>query len=352
MSRAMNPLRPTPAIQPFAKTLAPTMVKIDVLFDILQHQRFAGSAGEQAIIDKYLKTIPGMDEDDYGNLILTIPTPDGSASGTLFSCHTDTVEKKTAVGTKRLDIANGTMLKTTGGGVLGADDGTGMWLMLNLIAAKVPGTYIFHRDEEIGGGGSSHIARHHSAWLADHKRAIAFDRKGTTNVITHQGVGRCCSDTFAQALADQLNTCGEGFAFAPDDGGTFTDTANYVDSIPECTNLAVGYYAQHTQEECQDLSFCTRLANALIAVDWENLPTERTPAERELDYYSHTTLGRYYGGYQGFEVCAEQCDIEDMAELIFDNPEIVAHMLNDLGYDAFELNRTIRQYKGHRESEW
>lgn len=341
MSRVMNHLQPTPAITPFAKTVVGTPVKLDVLFDILQHQRFAGTAGEQAIIDKYLKTIPGMEEDDYGNLILTIPTRDGQPSSTLFSCHTDTVEKKTAVGTKRLAISKAVMLKTAGGGVLGADDGTGMWLMLNLIEAKVPGTYIFHREEECGGGGSSHIARYHPQWLGDHKRAIAFDRKGTSNVITHQGGRRCCSDAFAQALADQLNAQNQGFTFAQDDGGTFTDTANYVDLIPECTNLAVGYYGQHTQEECQDLSFCTRLANALIAVDWENLPTQRDPAEREApnDYYDYYDY--WADRYSRYEIGAEQREVEDMIDLVFDNPEVVAYLLIDLGYDSYELERAI-----------
>lgn len=344
MSRAMNPLHTAPAITPFAKNMAKTPVKIDVLFDILRHQRFARTKGEETIIDQYLKTIDGMDEDDYGNLILTIPRPDGSASGTLFSCHTDTVEKKTAVGTKNLSISDTVMLKTAGGGVLGADDGTGMWLMLNLIEARVPGTYVFHRDEEIGGGGSSHIAKYHPDWLRDHKRAIAFDRKGTRNVITHQGMGRCCSDTFAQALADQLNDYGEGFSFAPDDGGTFTDTANYTSMIPECTNLAVGYYAQHTQEECQDLSFCTRLANALIAVDWENLPTERDPKER--DDYGYSSYPSHYGhygypGYGRYEISAEQREIEYMVEMVWENPEAVTKLLIDLGYDSYELERVI-----------
>ena len=42
---------------------------------------------------------------------------------------------------------------------LGGDDGTGVWLMTKLIEAGVPGRYIFHRAEEVGGRGSGWIER-------------------------------------------------------------------------------------------------------------------------------------------------------------------------------------------------
>ena len=40
-----------------------------------------------------------------------------------------------------------------------------------------------------------------------------------------------------------------------DTGGSFTDTANYTDIIPECTNLSCGYYNAHTQSEYQITHF-------------------------------------------------------------------------------------------------
>lgn len=339
MSRVFD-IAPMATRQPFSATFVATPVKIDVLLDILQHQRFAGTLGEEAIIAKYLRVIPDLEEDDYGNLILVIPTQEGLPSQTLFSCHTDTVEKRSATGLKRLSISNGSMLHVSGGGVLGADDGTGMWLMLNLIEAKVPGTYIFHREEEIGGGGSDFLAQNHAEWLRTFERAIAFDRKGTNHVITHQAMGRCCSDTFAVALSEALNNRYADFDFAPNDGGSFTDTANYVELIPECTNISVGYYDQHSQEECQDLSFCTRLAHALIAVDWENLPTERDPRVKQSP--------RYLGNFMNDPASR---DLDEMAEIIFEDPEGVARLLRFLGYDAYELDEALSDIDGYMTGE-
>ena len=48
---------------------------------------------------------------------------------------------------------------------LGADDGAGVFLMLEMIDANVEGTYIFHRGEERGGWGSSQIAELHADYI-------------------------------------------------------------------------------------------------------------------------------------------------------------------------------------------
>ena len=326
-----------------------TPVPLDVLYDILCRPRFADSDGEQYVIDKYLKTLHGSTVDEAGNIWVEIPKANGEASETLFSAHTDTVHKATAKNEPYQLALTDNMLYVKGGGVLGADDGTGIWIMLNLIAAKVPGTYIFHREEERGGVGSQHIMATYPQVLSEFKRAIAFDRRGTTDVITHQATGRCCSDGFAEELADRLSehrvetTDGVPIelTFWPDSGGTFTDTANYTSIIPECTNLAVGYYDQHTTRECQDLSFCTRLVHQLIAVDWETLPVERDPSVVEddsWDFWDYAPLRRpaprpNADGYYA--------DEDAMVDLILDNPEGIAELLDHLGYDSYELARFL-----------
>jgi len=40
-----------------------------------------------------------------------------------------------------------------------------------------------------------------------------------------------------------------------DDGGVYTDSAEFVDIIEECTNLSVGYFSEHTTSEKQDIDF-------------------------------------------------------------------------------------------------
>jgi hypothetical protein len=179
-----------------------------------------------------------------------------------------------------------------------------------MIKANVPGTYAFHYGEERGGVGSSTIAIEHRPWLARFDRAIAVDRKGTDNVITYQGWGRCCSDDFAEALAAQLNMAGQNHSFKPDSGGVFTDTANYTDDIPECTNLSCGYEAQHTHNESLDVEFLIRLKDAMLVVDWESLPTVRKTGEVDSLYDNYDL--NVWGGYGKEVITPQKADKADI----------------------------------------
>ena len=347
--QTVSTIRPSHKIAPshvaFATTTVHTPVTVEVLYDIVRRPRFADSEGELYVIENYIKTLPGVLMDEFGNYWLNIPKADGTDATTLFSSHLDTVHKAKATGTYELNIRD-TMLTVKDGGVLGADDGTGIWLMLNLIKAKVPGLYIFHREEEIGGNGSTFIAENYTKILEKYNRAIAFDRKGLKDIITHQGGERCCSDEFASAFAAQLNLT-EGFHFAGDDTGSFTDTKNYTLLIPECTNLAVGYYDQHTMHETQDLSFATRLANRLIAVDWESLPTVRDKTIVEDQWADWSSK---YSNTDKQEKSAENDNLLLMGDLVMDYPEEVAQILIDLGYDAYDLENAISNYRAPENS--
>ena len=119
-------------------------------------------------------------------------------------------------------------------------------------------------------------------------RAIAFDRRGIDSVITHQGWGRCCSDAFGSALAEELMKNNDALMMLNDDTGVYTDTAEFTDIIPECTNISVGYAREHTQEESLDLIYYQNLAAAVLTVDWDGLPVERDPSvvEPVQDYAS------------------------------------------------------------------
>lgn len=332
MSRA-NKIRTTPdhAAPTFAETVAVTPVGVEVLLDILRRPRFSQTEGEAYIIDKYIAPLHGCTVDDYGNFWLDIADADGNPAVTMFSSHTDTVHKRSATDTYKLSL-KGNWLAVAGGGVLGADCGTGVWIMLNLIAAGVPGLYVFHRDEEIGGGGSSYIAENLPGRLEGIKHCIAFDRKATSHVITHQGGSRCCSDAFANAFADLLNL-GSGMEFEPNDGGSFTDSANYTHLIPECTNLSIGYYDQHTMEERQDLSFAAALVTKLISLPFDQLPAERDPkAEDEEDDW-HNYFRNYRRG-------------SSTVSLIERYPDAVADLLEQLGMEHTELEQYIADAYG------
>lgn len=221
----------------------------------------------------------------------------GEGSKTLFTSHVDTVHSY--AGRQEIDFDHelGLMMRAGGavgyGECLGADDGAGIWLMLEMIDAGLKGVYLFFYGEERGGIGSSLLAEQSPMFLKRFERAVAFDRKGTTDVITHQGMGRCCSDNFATALADALNSVAD-LQMAPDNGGVFTDTANFTHLIPECTNISCGYEGAHSAAEYLDTNYLVTLRDALLCVDWESLPTERTPEkDRWDDYYATYALGDY-----------------------------------------------------------
>lgn len=196
-----------------------------------------------------------------------------SLDRTLFTAHTDTVHHKEGINKVRVD---GKFWRADGD-VLGADDGAGIALLAHMMSHDVPGYYIMFRGEECGGVGSTWLADNMPELLEEFDRAIAFDRAGYYDVITHQGGTRCCSDEFANALAEQLSFDESGLMFAPSDEGVYTDTAEFVGHIPECTNISVGYKAQHSHREEQDIVFLKQLADNLVLVKWDLLPTKRNP---------------------------------------------------------------------------
>jgi len=161
--------------------------------------------------------------------------------------------------------------------------------MVHMLDAGVPGYYVFFRDEESGGIGSHWLASTMHALLKDFDRCVSFDRAGYHDVITHQAGGRCCSETFAEALATALTRDDMSLVYVPDAGGVFTDSANMAQAIPECTNISVGYANQHGDREWQDVGFLQILARQVAAIHWDSLPTERDP---RLDEYPqpHTSM--------------------------------------------------------------
>lgn len=271
---ARTPYFPTLlAPSPEFDTIASTPVPTTALVDILSYRRDGDSDGEQVVIDRYIKPLdPTVDA--YGNLFVTIGE---GTPNVAFTAHTDTVhgyQESLKSTTQTLVLTDaGRMVETTDGGCLGADDGTGVWILLNLIRAGIPGLYCFFRDEEIGRAGSEFSLKNCPERYTSIDIMVSFDRAGTTDIITHQMGERCCSEDFANALADAVGNK----QLAPDPTGSFTDSATFVGVIPECTNMSVGYDAQHTSAESQDLTFVTWLVNRLIQVDWAQLPVVREP---------------------------------------------------------------------------
>ena len=232
-----------------------------------------------ALLDKELASF-WVKVDSFGNRFVKV-----GASSTLFTSHVDTVHYGKGESSTQSVIldANLGIVYSPDGEVLGADDAAGMWLMVEMIRTWVPGTYAFFRGEECGGLGSADFLENHPD-LSTYERCVSFDRAGTTDVITHQGGIRTASDVFALALCQQL-----GMGFTPCTGGVFTDSKVLAGVVPECTNISVGYERQHTSQEVLDVQFLQQLLEKCLTVDWESLPTQRNPLEREDLWESHWT---------------------------------------------------------------
>lgn len=260
---------------------------LSTLLNMLAYCRPRGSQTETEFIDRYIRPLPSASQDGWGNWHVKV-----GESRTLFSCHTDTVAITDGRQTLHYDPTTGlaqlSKRSRQRSRCLGADDTIGVFLMCQMIARRIPGHYVFHYGEESGGIGSSAlVAGVEPLWLQSFDRIIAFDRKGTSDVITWQGYGQCCSDTFARALASALNTAEPTCQYAPSDRGVYTDSAEYVSVIGECTNISVGYYHEHTRREYVDTAHVLRLLKALVRVDWEALPCERKPGDDDSGYLSH-----------------------------------------------------------------
>lgn len=232
---------------------------------------------------------------------------------TLFVSHVDTVHRE--AGRQKVIVGKDKIVRVKDGECLGADDGAGALVLLALIEAHIPAYYIFTRCEERGGVGAKHLAGTYPELLSQFDRAVAFDRRGTSSVITHQGWGRCCSDKFADALSDVL--ANDKLMYAPDDTGVYTDTAEFVDIIPECTNISVGYLNEHTQNETLDLRHLQALIDCVIGVDWEALPVDRDPSVVE-DAWADMGSWSYGGKFELESATEYNCQVYEACEEALD----------------------------------
>lgn len=246
-------------------TFLKTATTSESLLKILKTRRPFGSKAEKRFNKSLVQSL-SLEVDGFGNMWRTVGN-----SNVMWSCHTDTVHRDGGKQTIKIVDGMAVLKAGTKSNCLGADDGAGIWLMSEMIRASVPGLYCFHRGEERGGVGSQYVV-YNEPWRVDGiKFCIALDRKGYGDVITHQ-MARCCSDDFAFDLSRLL-----GGQFKPDDTGVFTDSAIYVDIIPECTNLSVGYFMQHGPKESLDLQFLSNLRDTLCTVDFSSLTVYRDP---------------------------------------------------------------------------
>lgn len=239
--------------------------KFDVqkLIDMLSVRRPAFSSSEEDFVEAYILSHDDAEIDDFGNVKIEV----GQNNKILFSCHTDTCERRS--GTRKLVYVDDfNYMRSMGAEILGADDGAGVFLLLSMIERGIPGRYVFHRAEEVGALGSSHVVEFTREWLEGIKYAIAFDRKGTHDVV-HTQLGRRMASV--DTVCNIMHEMGRLGGLHVPAVGIFTDTAIYADDVKECLNISVGYQNEHTANEYLDLEYFDWLYGAVADFDWSIL---------------------------------------------------------------------------------
>jgi hypothetical protein len=198
----------------------------------------------------------------------------------MFVAHMDTVGVKPepVVYHETCELISG-----IGETIIGGDNRAGIITLIAMIRAGIPGFYNFFVGEEKGRKGSIAFANSYETWTKNNiDRCIAFDRKHVVSVITQQHGGKCVSDEFANALSSQLG-------LFKDPGGSYTDSASFMEIVPECTNISAGFFNEHTSREMWLLSYTLDdLIPKACELAWEKLPTVRVAEPIVSPYKSYS----------------------------------------------------------------
>lgn len=315
------------------------------IMEMFSYMRPAGSKTEQAFVDRFLTPL-GFKRDKHRNLILTVG---GTPPTILWSSHMDTVHDMEGRQTLHYDgetLALSRKAKKWTSSCLGADCTAGVWLMAEMVKAGVPGLYVIHHAEEKGCIGSRALAKDPGGLLDGIQAAIAFDRMGYNSIITHQMYGKTASDAFALSLGAAL-----GGEFKPDDTGSYTDTNEYAEIIPECTNVSVGYFHQHTMRETQDVPFLLLLRDTLITADFTNLVIEREPGDEGYDWGGYKGYsGRSWSHYRNEGGSTRLSAYDGLEGYVRAYPEVAAQLLEHLGIDEGAFKDTLDDLYGSSPS--
>ncbi len=280
-----------------------------------------------------------LEKDIYGNYYKIIGNSD-----VMFTSHLDTASyKKSKINLFTYKEGEDDIICTDGSTILGADDKAGVAVMLYMMTHNVPGVYYFFMGEERGCIGSSLVASNLNLFkfLDGIKKVISFDRRNYNSVITVQMGGECCSGEFADALAGELNR--NGMFMKQDPTGIFTDSACFMDDMPEITNISVGYFNEHQNSEIQNISFLERLASASIKVNWASLPAKRKVG------ISSDLLGKFKGLIS--DAKKYSFDAENPIKVIGEGDNVIIKVdVVELSFDHFykdvmSLNEIIKKHK-------
>lgn len=304
---------------------------------MLRHRRPSNSRSARRFGKKFLAPVFGPADVD-GNFYLRLGEP---THGIMFAAHYDTVHAEGGVQEVVVDGDFARLPDKSRSDCLGADCTAGIWLILQMIAAGVPGTYAIFADEEVGCLGSRDFAAYPGERLDHVQAVVSLDRRGHDSLVTHQMGMRTASDEFAESLSAAL-----GGGFKADPTGAFTDSNEFAHIIPECANLSVGYAGQHTAREVQDLAFLASLRDRLVSADFSGVVIARDPLKIEYaDDWKPKKKGK--AGILSESFFDATDDYADpLTELVSQYPDLAADFLRDCGFGAADLEEYIASRTG------
>ncbi len=235
-------------------------------------------SGSESDIFNIIEQFADLSYDSFGNGYVKI-----GHSDTVFMSHLDNYcEKSQTVN----HIIDHNFIRTDGTTILGADDKAGVTIMLYMISHQIPGLYCFFKSEEIGCLGSKAFKMEKFQMLSSYKKCVSFDRKGYSDIVICQNSINTASADFANDLIEEI---GKEFDYKICENGGITDSFNFKYLIPECINISVGYFQQHTFKENIDISFLTKLAKQCLKIDWQGLSAYReVPSLNQVMYQEIT----------------------------------------------------------------
>lgn len=224
----------------------------------------------------------------------------------LLTSHLDTInDARSRKGKVNCTIEGNILSVSDGLSVLGADDRTGVWLMLQLLRdddSRSSYDYVFCCDEEVGGLGSSSFSEKCEEDLHDYSCVISLDRAGVNDVATYGYDNPELVKVFTDV----------GFK---ETYGTFTDCVN-ISSVTEiaCVNLSVGYFNEHTSTETQDISV---MYSILSVLKDKKIQDKLLAKQYVAEYMPYRGYGKGYD-YSGY---TWDDDYDDYT-VTYDNPVV------------------------------
>ena len=299
-----------------------TASRLVLLQSILSIRRPHGGAGEEGILSAFsaMGTRLGHPTIYERGLYCEVTIPGNPRI--LHCAHADTVDRMEGKKPLVLDRTNGILSTDHKENCLGADDGAGVFILLEMVKAGIPGIYVLFAGEERGCIGSSVYPLPDSVdWC------LEYDRRGTDEIIYRQLGQNTADSADAAYLAKAINRGLPAGRYRASPDGIFTDNAHFQ-SIPACVNVSVGYDSQHSGRETLDYMHLFRLLDSLLSLDWSALPIPTMPEKSlyaDMPWWDSPEIEKW-----------STCD-DDLYDVILDEPELIRDFLRQHGVSAADI---------------